>query len=139
MEVFANVADDSPRARSTFTYYPGMSHLSESASPPILNRSYAIDVPITYKKDDEGVLIALGNHKSGYTLYIKNNRLVYEYNAGFARYKMVSKKELPVGELGIRFEFNKTDEFEGVGSLYVNEEKVGEVNMEATLPYKTGF
>ena len=59
MEVFANVADDSPRARSTFTYYPGMSHLSESASPPILNRSYAINVPITYKKDDEGVLIAL--------------------------------------------------------------------------------
>ncbi|MFC5589417.1 arylsulfatase [Sporosarcina soli] len=139
LEAFANVADDSPRARRTFTYYPGMSHLSESASPAIINRSYKIDVPITYKNGDEGVLIALGNHKSGYTLYIKDNRLVYEYNVGFARYKAISEKDLTEGELDIRFEFDKTGDYAGIGSLFVNDKKVGEVEMEATLPYKTSF
>ena len=116
-----------------------MTHLSESASPPIYSRSYEINAPITFKDGDEGVLIALGNHKSGYTLYIKNNRLIYEYNAGFARYKAISAKDLPAGELAISFKFSKTDDYAGIGSIYVNDEIVGEVNMDATLPYKTAF
>ncbi|WP_233201453.1 arylsulfatase [Sporosarcina sp. P13] len=139
LEAFANVADDSPRARSSFIYYPEMSHLSDSASPPIINRSYTIDVPIKHKGHDEGVLLALGNHKSGYTLYIKNNQLVYEYNAGFKRYKIVSDKKLDEGELVIQFAFNKTDDYAGIGSLYVNDEKYAELKMEKTLPYKTAF
>jgi len=139
LEAFPNTPEDSPRARDTFTYYPEMTHLSDSASPPIINRSYTIDVPITYKNGDEGVLVALGNHESGYTLYIKDNRLVYEYHNGVKRYVIKSKKDLKQGKLNIQFEFTKTGDFSGIGSLYVNKQKVGEEEIDSTLPLKVAF
>lgn len=139
IEAFNNIPENSLRARNEFTYYPGMTHLGDSASPPILNRSYSIDIPITFKQSDDGVLVALGNHESGYTLYIKDNHLVYEYNNGLTRYKITSAQPLNEGELDIQFEFVKTGNLEGEGILYVNEEKVGEEVIDRTLPYKTSF
>ena len=118
IEAFNNIPENSLRARNEFTYYPGMTHLGDSASPPILNRSYSIDIPITFKQSDDGVLVALGNHESGYTLYIKDNHLVYEYNNGLTRYKITSAQPLNEGELDIQFEFVKTGNLEGEGDYY---------------------
>jgi len=139
VELLAHVPEDSPRARDQFTFYPEMSHLSDSASPPIINRSYTIDAFLHYENGDEGVLVASGNDKSGYTLYIKNGKVIYEYNAGFERYKMISAEDLPTGDLQIQFKFDKTDEYAGVGKIYVNDEQVTEGEMDQTLPYKISF
>ncbi len=82
-EGFLSIPPDSIRTRNSWTFYPGMTHLSEAASPFIINRNYSITVPIDRKSSaDEGVLVALGSYESGYTLYIKNNKLFYEYNFG---------------------------------------------------------
>jgi arylsulfatase A-like enzyme len=139
IDAFPNVPTDSLRARDIFTFYPGQSHLSDSAAPPIINRSYSIDIPITHNTNNDGVLVASGDISSGYTLYIKDNRLVYEYNAGFTRYKIVSDSKLSAGDLNVRFEFTKTAENAGIGTLYVNDEKIGEGTLEKTLPYKISF
>ncbi|WP_301169664.1 arylsulfatase [Brevibacillus nitrificans] len=141
IEALATVnTPDSPRARNTFTYYPGMAHLSDSASPPVMNRSYTITVPIDRSsKTDEGVIVALGNHESGYTLYIKDNRLVYEYNAATAVYKIQSSVEVPTGKSTLRFEFQKTGPYAGTGILSINDKKVGEGSIAKTIPYKISF
>ncbi|MBM4765163.1 arylsulfatase [Bacillus sp. B15-48] len=133
-----NLPEDNLRARKTFIYYPEMTHLSESATPFTINRSYEITIPMEYNRGDKGVILALGNDKSGYTLYIKGNKLVYEHNSAFARYKIVSDKKLPTGNITVRFQFDKTDENEGIGSLYVNDEKVGETPIKM-LPFKISF
>ncbi|MGF6951073.1 arylsulfatase A-like enzyme [Neobacillus sp. B4I6] len=139
-EGFLTIPADSIRARNTFTFYPGMSRLSESASPFIINRTYSITVPIERDSaTDDGVLVALGGYESGYTLYIKNNKLVYEYNMGNAVYRIESKEDVPVGKSAIRFEFSKTEANKGIGSLYINGQKVGEGSIDKTHQYKIAF
>lgn len=140
IEAFRHVFSDTSRARDQFVYYPGMTHLSDSASPPVMNRSFSITVPVYRdKEEDEGVLVALGNHESGYTFYIKDNHLFYEYNVGSAIYQIRSKVAVPIGENTLRIEFNKTKDCAGTGSLYINEEIVGSGTIEQTIPYKISF
>lgn len=135
IELFSYVSpDDRVRYRTEFTYYPQMGHTN--AMPSILNRSYKITVPIDCQsKDSKGVLIAHGNPNSGYTMYIQNNRLYYEYNNVETVYKIESNQEIPVGKSTVRFEFSKTGQFQGKGSLFIDDHHVGEVDMPRTLPF----
>lgn len=135
IELFAYVSpDDKVRSRTEFTYYPGMSH--NLAAPPIFNCSYTITVPIERpSKDSEGVLIAHGNQYSGYTLYIQNNRLFYEYNYVGTVYKIESNLEVPVGKSTVHYDFSKTGLLQGKGSLFIDNHQVGEVDLPRTLPF----
>lgn len=122
--------------RKTFTFYQGMGHLSGGVVPSILNRSYTIDIPIDrVDQNTEGVLVCQGNHNSGYTLYIKNNRLVYEYNYIGTIYTVQAEIEVPLGRSTVRFEFQKTGSCKGIGLLYIDNKKVGEVHIPKTLPH----
>src|SRR3954447_20335039 len=77
---FLSVPSDTVRADNHVTYYRGMDRLTDSAVPPIVNRSYDITIPIERaNKTDDGVLLAHGGLDSGYTFYIQNNKLVYEH------------------------------------------------------------
>lgn len=138
LNALGNLPADNPRARKTFVYYPEMSHLGESATPLLLNRSYKISFSVNHSGADKGVLLALGNDKSGYTFYVKDNKIVYEYNTGVKRYQIVSEQELPDGEVAVQFDFEKTAANQGVGNLSINGIFIGEVEME-TLPFKTSF
>ncbi|HLR68188.1 MAG TPA: hypothetical protein VK105_13845 [Virgibacillus sp.] len=136
LDGLGNLPEDNLRARESFTVYPGMSYLSESASSLTLDRNYEITIPIDMTEDDEGVLIALGNRGSGYTFYIKDGELNYVYNNGSERYTISS--DLYAGENDIRFKFQNTGDNQGIGTLYLNDELVGEADMK-TLPYKVSF
>ncbi|WP_413306020.1 arylsulfatase [Bacillus sp. 1P10SD] len=135
IELFSYVSpDDRVRNRTEFTYYPNMGYTL--AMPSILNRSYKIKVPIDcLSKESKGVLIAHGSPNSGYTMYIQNNRIYYEYNYVGTVYKIESNLEIPVGKSTIRFEFEKTGQFQGKGSLFIDDHHVGEVDMPRTLPF----
>ncbi|WP_156290629.1 arylsulfatase [Oceanobacillus salinisoli] len=135
---FANLPSDSIRARKSFTYYPEMSHLSESAAPLTLDRNHEITIPIVLDEEDEGVLLALGNDKSGYTFYLKENKLYYEYHNGKERFTITPGKELDEGEHIITFNFENTGENRGIGTVFINDEPVGETEIQ-TLPLKTAF
>jgi arylsulfatase A-like enzyme len=122
--------------RTTFTFYPGMAHLPSSAAPKINLTSYSITVPIFRSNQTaEGVLIAHGNHSSGYTLYIKNNNLFYEYNYVGTIYKIKSSLEVPAGYSMIRFEFRRELFIQGTGKLFINGRQVGAIFMPRTLPF----
>ena len=121
-------------ARNQFIYYQGMEHLGTYATPKIQNRSYTITAEINREnKKSEGVLVAHGDHISGYTLYVKNNKLVYEYNYLGTVYKAVSNTKVPVGKSTIIFGYQKLEETKGKGLLYINDKKVGEVDMPKTF------
>jgi arylsulfatase A-like enzyme len=134
IELFAYVSpDDKVRSRNEFTYFPGMGH--NLATPPIYNRSYTIKVPIERSETGEGVLLAHGNQYSGYTLYIQNNYLFYEYNYVGNVYKIQSSIEVPSGKSTIQFNFLKTGLLQGIGELFINDESVGGIKMDKTLPF----
>ncbi|SOC41613.1 arylsulfatase [Salinicoccus kekensis] len=136
LDGLGNLPADNLRARESFTFYPGMSHLSESASPLTLDRNYEITIPIELDEGDEGVLLALGNRNSGYTFYIKDGELHYEYNNGAERYTISSVIEAGANE--IRYNFQNTGDNQGTGTLYINDEPAGEADVE-TLPFKIAF
>ena len=120
--------------RNNFKYYPGMGPLGSMAAPRIANRSYTITVPVNRPdQSSKGVLVALGDHTSGFTMYVNDNRLVYEYNHFGTLYKVVSNKNVPVGESNLKLDFVKTGLFAGTANLYINDEKVGEVAIPQTF------
>ena len=76
----------------------------------------------------------------GFSLYIKDSRLVFCYNHLSKRTYIRSTNEVPVGEkLKLRYEFEKTGQEKhgagGIGRIYINNEKVG----EAQIPRTAGF
>ncbi|WP_433171087.1 arylsulfatase [Actinoallomurus sp. CA-150999] len=130
----------SPRRRTTFTYYPGMAHLPVAAVPPVMNRGHRITAFVDRDAaSDEGVLVSLGNVSSGYVLYVKDNRLVYEYNFLGTRYSVTSTEELPIGPAELTFEFVKTGDMRGVGHLFVSGRPVGTEAIPRVLPHFLGW
>ena len=120
--------------RNRYVYYPDLAEVPESQAVNIRNRSYGIgalvDIPAP---GAEGVLFAHGSRFGGHALYIKDNRLHYDYNwVGHFDQKIVGSEDVPVGEnliLAANFEKDGEDPpgvSTGILTLYHGEKKVGE-------------
>ena len=120
--------------RKSFTYYwPGAERILEGVSAPIKNKSHTIETTLDLKGDEEGVIVACGGVNAGYTLFIADHKLHYEYNHFNAeRYSVVSPV-LPKGKVDLKFNFIKTGMLKGTGELYVNGKKVAEAAIEKTV------
>ena len=116
--------------QTEFVYYhPGAFRIAEKASAPVKNRSHDIVTTVDLQGDEEGVIVAVGGMTGGFTMYIMDGRLVFNYNyLDGVHYKMTSPP-LPTGPAELKFNFIKTGMFQGDGELYVNGEKVDEVHM----------
>lgn len=132
--------------RTHFTYFSGTTRLAETAAPNMKNRSHTITAEINIPKNGaDGVLVAEGGSGGGFVFYIKDGKLVYEYNFfDEDRYIVTSKEKLPVGKSIVKYDFiydGKKDEMAkgGTSILYVNDKKVGESKVEKTIPGRFGI
>jgi arylsulfatase len=113
-----------------FIYYaPGAFRIAEKASAPVKNRSHTIITNIDLKGDEEGVIVCVGGMTGGFTMFIKDSRLYFDYNFLDGVYYTLKSPRLPKGKTELKFNFIKTKEFGGTGELYVNGEKVDEADM----------
>jgi len=130
------------RGRTEFVYASGTTRVPEGSAPPIYQRSHrvtcAVDVPA---EGGDGVLVAEGGSSGGYTLYVRDGKLVYEYNFfGKERYKVESKASLPSGQAEIAFEYVQGPVEEGnpaaggTITLLVNGEPVGSGELGHVVP-----
>ncbi|MBW1851668.1 MAG: arylsulfatase [Deltaproteobacteria bacterium] len=140
--------------RSHFVYRPGARTILRFRGPVLPNRSYTISADLVRRsKADEGVIVALGDLYSGYTLFIKDNLLHYELNVGHTVTRLTSTEEVPTGPVNIQYRFKKVSlalsvakgflsegaDFDrlavlkGTGSLYINGEKAGETQIDQPL------
>ena len=116
--------------REEFVYYaPGAFRIAEKSSAPVKNRAHTIETRIDLKGDEEGVILACGGMTGGYTMFIKDNRLYYDYNFLDGVHYIMKSPQLPKGTTDLKFNFIKTKPFGGKGELYVNGKKVDEVEM----------
>jgi arylsulfatase len=141
---FAERADPSMRpslvaGRTEFTYYAGTYRVAESCAPNTKNRSHSITAHVEIPaKGGDGVIVAEGGVVSGFTLYVKDRKPVYEYNCFTAnRYKITGSSPLPAGPCTIRVEFR----YDGGGlakggtvTVLVNGKQVGTGRVEMTVP-----
>jgi len=118
--------------RKVFTYFaPGAVRIAEKASAPVKNRSHSITTELELTGDEEGVIVACGGFTGGYTMFIEDNKLYFDYNYYNGVYYTLESPPLPAGPVELKFHFTKTGEYRGTGELFVNGEKVDEVDMPA--------
>ena len=121
--------------RKVFTYYsPGAVRIAEKASAPVKGKSHTIETTLNLTGKEEGVIVACGGFTGGYTLFIKNNRVYYDYNYYHGLYYSLESSPLPKGKVDIEFKFTETGgKTKGIpggkGELYINGKKAGEVDM----------
>ena len=132
--------------RTYFTYYSGTTRLAETAAPNMKNKSHTITAEINIPdKGGDGVLVAEGGSGGGFALYIKDGKLVYEYNFfDEDRYIVTSKDKVPIGKSTVKMDFiyeGKEGEMAKGGNiiLYVNGNKIGEGKMDKSIPGRFGI
>jgi arylsulfatase len=121
--------------RKEFVYwYPGAQRIAEKASAPVKGKSHSIETTLDLTGKEEGVIMACGGFTGGYTLFIQNNKVYYDYNYYHGLFYSLESPALPTGNVEIKFNFIETGgTTEGIpggkGELYINGEKVDEVDM----------
>ena len=74
--------------RKRFVFHRGIGHLPTDVAPDVRSRNYRIEAEVWLDANvggtvsSSGVLIAHGDMTSGYTLYVKDGRLVHDLNVG---------------------------------------------------------
>ena len=107
IELFgARFRDRSPhRPDRHYTYRPPMSPMPAQVGATIGGRSWDLEARIERPRQAGGVLYATGTASSGVSVFIQNDRLVFDYNC-FGEHSVVeSDHEVPVGSsrVGVRF------------------------------------
>ncbi|MGB5322631.1 sulfatase-like hydrolase/transferase [Lutimonas sp.] len=132
--------------RKHFTYYAGTTRLAETAAPNMKNKSHTITAEINIPANGgDGVLVAEGGSGGGFALYIKDGKLVYEYNFfDEDRYIVTSTEKIPVGKSTVQMEFiYEGEEGEmakgGHINLFANGNKIGEGKMDKSIPGRFGI
>ena len=85
-------------ARRRFVFHRGVGHVPTDAAPDVRGRSYLIEADVRLKAGDEGVLIAHGDATSGYALFVRDGRLIYDLNIGGEHQMLVSDRAVPEGD-----------------------------------------
>jgi arylsulfatase len=129
------------KEQTSYTYYEGAVRIPQGSAPHTKNRSHRItaeiEIPVT---GAEGPVCVMGGASSGWSLYIKDRKLVYCYNYIHNCYFVRSEKEVPNrAKVKLGFEFEKTGQEKfGAGGkcrLYINDTKVGEGQIPRTVRY----
>lgn len=115
-------------------FYRSEQGLPLSKAPDVRNKPFEITVEAFRSGiDQEGVLVSSGGRSGGYAFYVQNNRLVFANNREGIQYEYItSAEELPSGHVTLRFQFIKTKENEGVGTLFAGDKKIGEGPLAST-------
>jgi len=113
-----------------FVYYaPGAIRIAEKSSAPVKNRAHTIETKLEIEGGEEGVIVAVGGMTGGYAMFVKDDRVYYDYNYLNGVHYMLESPNLRDGTTEVKFNFIKTQDFGGIGELYINGEKVDEVEM----------
>jgi len=83
--------------RKHFVFHKGMGHLPTDVAPDLRSRAFVIEAFVDLAEGDEGVLIAHGDATSGYSLFVRGGRLVYDMNVGGLHATTVGDGAVPSG------------------------------------------
>ena len=130
--------------RNSYTYFSGACRIPEPSFPDTKNKSHSITADIeTPTGGADGVLFAIGGPCSGFSLYVKEGKPVFQYNLnGIVRYTIKGSEKLPAGPSKVRLQFT----YDGGGyakggtyALFINDKKVGESHIDRTNPLRFSF
>jgi arylsulfatase len=125
--------------RTSLTLAEGMTGMTENVFINIKNKSKTITAEVEVPEGGaNGAILVQGGRFGGWALYVKDGVPAYDYNfLGLQRFTVAAKEKLEPGKSTIRFEFAYDSgglAKGGMGTLYVNDEKVAEGRIPRTQP-----
>jgi arylsulfatase len=123
--------------RDEYVFYPpGAVRIAEAYSPPLKRRDHSLTAYAEIPEGGvNGVLVCSGGLYGGYTFYIVDNRLAYEYNAyNEDRFQIKANKPLSAGKVELKAVFEAGEKLNGKVTLFVNGENVGEGGVDRIMP-----
>jgi arylsulfatase A-like enzyme len=145
-------ADERPALapdRERYTYYPGTQVIPPNSGPKILNRPYAIEADVDVPAGGaDGVLLSAGGVDGGFSFYVKDGKLQYDYNyLSLQDLHVESESQVPEGRHKLRFEFKPTGKPDiakgkgapGTAQLFVDGKAVGRAEFPVTIPLSIGL
>ncbi len=123
--------------RTSLTLAEGMTGMLENVFINVKNKSKTITAEVEVPESGaNGAILVQGGRFGGWALYMKDSVPAYDYNfLGLQRSSIVASKKLDPGKSTIRVEFAYDGGGlgkGGMGTLFVNGEKVGEGRVEHT-------
>jgi arylsulfatase A-like enzyme len=123
--------------RTSITLAEGMTGMMEGVFINVKNKSNTITAEVEVPASGaNGTIFAQGGRFGGWSLYVKNSVPAYDYNfLGLMRFSIASTKPLGPGKAVIKFDFAYDGGGPGkggMGTLFVNGEKVAEGRIEHT-------
>jgi arylsulfatase len=123
--------------RTSMTLAEGMTGMMEGVFVNVKNRSKTITAELDVPQGGaNGTILAQGGRFGGWSLYVKDGVPAYDYNfLGLKQTSIVAGKPLAPGKATLKFDFAYDGGGPGkggLGTLYVNGEKVAEGRIEHT-------
>lgn len=112
-----------------YVYRPPMSPMPGQASASIGGRSFDMTARITRNAGDEGVIYATGTENSGLSLFVQNDRLVFDYNAFDDHVVVESTVVVPTGTSEVAVKVRRLGANVGMAALEIDGAAVGEVQL----------
>ena len=122
IELFgARFRPNSPHpATRRYRYLPPVSPLPMQAGAPMGGRSWDLTATITREQGQNGVLFASGTENAGLSVFIKDDHLVFDYNAFDDHTVVRSGEPLPDGARELTVEFRRLGGRKGTARLLVD-------------------
>jgi arylsulfatase len=116
--------------RRRFVFHKGVGHIPTDAAPDVRGRDYLIEADVRIPEGGaEGVLIAHGDATSGYSLFVRDGRLVHDLNIGGAHRTVVSDRPVPAGDHRLGFHVTGSGAAR-VGVLLIDGEPCGAITLD---------
>ena len=109
--------------RKHFVFHAGMGHLPTDVAPDVRSRAFIIEAHVKLAAGDQGVLIAHGDATCGYSLFVRDGRLIYDMNVGGLHAQTVSDRTIPAGHHRLSVAVRNADK--RLISLLINGELAG--------------
>jgi arylsulfatase len=85
----------------------------------------------------EGALLAQGSFLGGWCFYVQEGRLMYVHNLGGRDVQHISSEvAVPQGRHDLSFNYRRTDEHQGLGTLLIDGDVVGRGEIERFTPVR---
>ena len=134
LELFgARFADRTPHPTTKhYTYYPPVTPLPSQVSPAMGGRSWDLAAQIERVPGQNGVIFAVGSASAGLSVFVQNDRLVFDYNYFGAHQIVESDRAVPSGESVVGVQFRRLGR-DGAATLTIDGEPSGTIAYPAIM------
>jgi arylsulfatase len=119
-------------------YYPSTIAVPEPAAVNVRNRNHRMTASVVISEGSaEGVLLCQGSRLGGWSFFLQDGRLHYVHNyVGLRETSIAGDVTLSPGPHELGFDFTKTGEHQGVGTLLVDGVAVGSGPLHHQTPVR---